>query len=69
MNETDTSEIIAMAWCDKTSFDAIHKTTGLSEKEVIDLMRRTLKPSSFRLWRKRVSGRLLKHSKKHEHLQ
>ncbi len=69
MNETDANEIVAMAWCDKTSFDVIHKTMGLSEKEVITLMRRTLKPSSFRLWRKRVSGRLLKHSKKNEHPQ
>lgn len=66
MNEEDISEIVAMAWCDKTSFDVIKKTTGLSEKEVIVLMRRFLKPSSFRLWRKRVSGRPLKHSKKHE---
>ena len=65
MNEK-TSEIIGMAWCDTTSFDVIHKTTGLSEKEVIALMRKTLKPSSFRLWRKRVSGRVAKHSKKYE---
>jgi uncharacterized protein (TIGR03643 family) len=64
MNENNTSEIVAMAWCDKTSFDVIHKTTGLSEKEMIALMRRNLKPSSFRLWRKRVSGRVAKHSKK-----
>ena len=64
MNIKTTHEIVAMAWCDKTSFDAIYTATGLSEKEVIDLMRITLKPSSFRLWRKRVSGRAAKHSKK-----
>ena len=60
----DIDEIIAMAWCDKTSFNAIQTTTGLSESQVIALMRQHLKPRSFRLWRKRVSGRLAKHSKK-----
>jgi uncharacterized protein (TIGR03643 family) len=57
------SEIIAMAWCDKTSFNAIATQTGLSEKQVITLMRQNLKPSSFRLWRARVGGRAAKHNK------
>ncbi len=51
------SEIIEMAWCDKTSFNDIHALTGLSEADTILIMRKNLKPSSFRLWRKRVSGR------------
>lgn len=55
------SEIIEMAWCDKTSFDAIHAATGFTEKDVIELMRKEMKPSSFRMWRKRVSGRKTKH--------
>lgn len=59
----DISEIIEMAWCDKTSFDDIRKITGLSEAAVILTMRQNLKPSSFRLWRKRVSGRAAKHAK------
>lgn len=58
------SEIIEMAWCDKTSFDSIEKITGLSETQVIDIMRQNLKASSFRLWRKRISGRSAKHSRK-----
>jgi len=58
------SEIIDMAWCDDTSFDAIESITGMSEKVVIKLMRKNMKPSSFRMWRKRVSGR----KAKHEHL-
>ncbi len=66
MTKNNESEIIAMAWCDKTSFDMILDTHGVSEKEVIALMRRSLKPSSFRLWRKRVSGRTSKHTKKYE---
>jgi uncharacterized protein (TIGR03643 family) len=58
------SEIIDMAWCDKTSFDDIKKITGIAEQQVINIMRLNLKPSSFRLWRKRVSGRKAKHSVK-----
>ena len=58
------SEVIAMAWCDKNSFDDIKVLTGLSEPETIKLMRSNLKPSSFRLWRKRVTGRIAKHKKK-----
>jgi uncharacterized protein (TIGR03643 family) len=62
-SEAQISEIIQMAWCDKTSFDDIYTITGLSEAEVIKMMRANLKPSSFRLWRKRVSGRKSKHKK------
>lgn len=57
------SEVIEMAWCDETSFDSIHAQTGLREKDVISIMRSYMKPSSFRMWRKRVSGRQAKHEK------
>ncbi|MEM1152299.1 MAG: TIGR03643 family protein [Pseudomonadota bacterium] len=57
----DISEIIEMAWDDETSFDAIEAQTGMAEKDVIALMRREMKASSFRMWRKRVTGRASKH--------
>ncbi len=57
----DISRIIEMAWEDRTPFEAIEGLFGLPEKEVIALMRREMKPSSFRMWRKRVSGRATKH--------
>ena len=57
------SEIIEMAWCDETSFDSIKMQTGKSEPEVIQIMQSHMKPSSFRMWRKRVSGRKSKHEK------
>jgi len=57
------SRIIEMAWEDRTPFDAIEFQFGLSEKEVIDLMRKEMKSSSFKMWRKRVSGRSTKHRK------
>ena len=53
--------IIEMAWEDRTPFAVIKLQFGLSEKEVISLMRREMKPSSFKMWRKRVSGRKTKH--------
>ena len=39
----------------------------MSESEVIKVMRRTLKRSSFKLWRKRVRTKSLKHRKKFEY--
>lgn len=60
--ENKLSEFVALAWDDRTSFEMIEGQTSMPEKEVIKLMRKTLKPSSFRLWRKRVSGRKTKHS-------
>ena len=62
MTPEDKSEIIRMAWCDKTSFDEIEMQYGIPEKDVIRLMRASLKRSSFRLWRTRVTGRKAKHS-------
>ncbi len=58
------SEVVALAWDDDTSFDAIQAQSGLSEDEVITIMRRHMQPSSFRMWRKRVSGRASKHRAK-----
>lgn len=60
-SEADKSEIIALAWCDKTSFAQIFLQFGLAEKEVQALMRRELKKSSYRLWRRRVYQRKAKH--------
>ena len=61
----DISRIIEMAWEDRTSFEAIKQQYGFSESEVIALMRREMKPSSFKMWRKRVHTRIsIKHPKK-----
>lgn len=62
-NPATISAIIEAAWGDETSFDAIEAEWGLPEKEVIALMRREMKASSFRMWRKRVTGRKAKHGK------
>ncbi len=56
--------IIEMAWEDRTTFDAIEYQFGLKEQEVIAIMRKELKTSSFKLWRSRVQGRSTKHLKK-----
>ena len=61
LDEAQISRVIEMAWEDRTTFEAIEHSYGLNEAGVIKLMRQALKPSSFRLWRKRVSNRATKH--------
>ncbi len=61
LSSDDRNRIIEMAWEDRTPFDAIELQFGLKEKDVIKLMRREMKASSFRMWRKRVTGRTTKH--------
>jgi len=64
-NKEQTDRIIEMAWEDRTPFEAIEFQFGISEAEVIEIMRSELKLSSFKLWRKRVnSGVSKKHLKK-----
>ena len=62
--EREIDRIIEMAWEDRTTFDAIKMQFGIKEQEVINLMRREMKPSSFRMWRARVQGRKTKHEAK-----
>ena len=65
LNTQEIDRIIEMAWEDRTPFEAIHFQFGISESEVIELMRLKLKATSFKLWRKRVnSGVSQKHLKK-----
>ena len=54
MDDATRSEIIEMALSDHTSFDSIEALHGLSADEVKTLMRDSLKPASYRAWRKRV---------------
>ena len=56
--------VIEMAWEDRTPFEAILAQFGLRENDVIRLMRREMKPSSWRMWRARVQGRATKHQVK-----
>jgi uncharacterized protein (TIGR03643 family) len=63
LSEIEIDRIIEMAWEDRTTFEAIQMQFGLKEQEVIDLMRKEMKPSSFRMWRERVQGRRTKHEK------
>lgn len=58
----DVDRIIEMAWEDRTPFEAIKMQFGLSESQVIKLMRSKLSRKSFNLWRKRVNSKI---SQKH----
>ena len=64
LDAADTSQVIAMAWDDSTSFEAIALSYGLDEAQVIALMRQHLKARSFKVWRMRVRGNSRKHAVK-----
>ena len=66
LKNSDIDRIIEMAWEDRTTFNAIEYQFGLKEQNVKQLMRENLKPSSYRLWRKRVYGRKTKHLSKRD---
>ena len=67
INRDDLHSIIELAWDDRTPFETIRLQFGLSESEVITLMRRELKRNSFKLWRKRVSSPISrKHARKQQ---
>tara|TARA_A100000164_G_scaffold351529_1_gene356341 strand:+ start:93 stop:329 length:237 start_codon:yes stop_codon:yes gene_type:complete len=61
MEMIDIDRVIEMCWEDRTPFEAIEYQFGLKESEAIKIMRNNLKPKSFQVWRKRVSGRKTKH--------
>ena len=61
LSEAEIDRVIAMAWEDRTPFEAIYVQFGLRENDVRALMRRHMKASSFRMWRERVTGRKTKH--------
>ena len=61
LSEQEIDRIIEMAWEDRTPFEAIKIQFGISGQEVIKLMRKNMKYSSFRMWRARVQGRATKH--------
>ena len=64
LNASQINRIIEMAWEDKTPFDAIKFQFGLSEANVKTLMKKQLKFSSYKLWRKRVENCKTKHAAK-----
>ena len=63
MKKTQIDDIIELAWSDDVTFGDIKIQYGIDEKDVIKIMRENLKRRSFKLWRKRVSGRKSKHWK------
>ena len=67
LNPDEVSRVIEMAWEDRTPFEAIEASFGLKEPDVIELMRREMKLSSFKMWRERVTGRKTKHVARRGH--
>ncbi|MDQ6812328.1 MAG: TIGR03643 family protein [Bacteroidota bacterium] len=61
LSAIDIDRIIEMAWEDRTSFEAIEMQFGFQQQDVIKLMRKQMKASSFKLWRQRTKGKTTKH--------
>lgn len=66
-NQQSVDWIVWAAWADRITFEEIREKTGKAESEVIKVMRSNLSPSSFKLWRKRVKEKSIKHRKKFEY--
>ena len=62
LSPAELSRVVEMAWEDRTPFEAIEVQFGLNESGVVTLMRSHMKASSFRMWRKRMAGRVTKHA-------
>ena len=65
-NPNSSNWVIWAAWADRFTFEEIREKSNYTEAQVIKLMRKELKPSSFRLWRKRVKNKSIKHRRKFE---
>lgn len=61
LSDADVDRIVEMAWEDRTPFEAITAQFGLSEAEVIELMKLEMHPRNWQKWRARVQGRSTKH--------
>lgn len=64
LSEADIDRIVEMAWEDRTPFDAIKAQFGVTESEVIELMKYEMHPNNWKKWRERVQGRSTKHAGK-----
>lgn len=62
LSGADIDRIVEMAWEDRTPFDAIKAQFGVSESEVIELMKYEMHPKNWKKWRARVQGRSTKHT-------
>ena len=64
---SDPAWFIWAAGANRFTFEEIENKAGKTEGEVIKIMKRSIKPFSFRFWRKRVNQKSIKHKKKFEY--
>lgn len=62
LSQAQLDRIVQMGWEDRTPFDEISLQFGLTHGEIIKVMRQEMKSSSFKMWRKRMTGRKTKHA-------
>lgn len=62
LSADEIDRIVQMAWEDRTPFDAILAQFGITEAEVIALMKSEMRLQNWKKWRARVQGRSTKHT-------
>lgn len=60
----DVDWVIWAAWSDRYTFEHIEQETGLTEGQVIRVMRLNQATATFRRWRKRVRHTSIKHGRR-----
>jgi uncharacterized protein (TIGR03643 family) len=64
LTRAEKDRVIQMAWEDRTSFEAIRMQFSISPGDVVKLMRQEMTAKSFKMWRKRTTGRATKHGRR-----
>jgi uncharacterized protein (TIGR03643 family) len=62
LTDSELDRIVQMAWEDRTPFEAIEAQFGITEAEVIALMKAEMRLQNWKKWRARVQGRATKHA-------
>lgn len=57
LTPAEVQRIVATAWDDRAPFNRVLMQHGISAGPLLQLMRRELTPSAFKLWKQRSAGR------------
>ena len=56
LSPAEIAAVIAVAWDDRPPFMAVLRSHGLSEGQVVQLLKRELTPSAYKTWIARTRG-------------
>ena len=58
LTPADIQRVIAVAWDDRPPFNAVLMSHGLTEGQVVQLLKRELTPNAYKLWIARTGAGL-----------